>query len=78
MPRQYKWIKGKGMKKLLLTITTLCFLVVSGCAKQEEDREEVESVFSTQIESLEKPKKVEGMLDDASQKMRDEIERQEQ
>ena len=63
-------------KLVLLFLISLC-LSIFGCAEYEETKD-VESVFSTQIESYEKSKKVEGMIQDAAGNLREEIEKQEQ
>lgn len=65
------------MNKLALLFSISLFLSVSGCAEYEETKD-VESVFSTQIESYEKSKEVEGMIQDAAGNLREAIEKQEQ
>ncbi len=65
------------MNKLALLFSISLFLSVSSCAEYEETKD-VESVFSTQIESYEKSKEVEGMIQDAAGNLREAIEKQEQ
>ncbi len=66
------------MKSIGKVIALMVVIVAGGCDKQQEEPAKPEGVaiFKTQQEALEKAKQVEGVIQDADEQQREQIDEQ--